>query len=120
MTYLAPLRASTRVVEELPSTVWVCRRCGFKVPSGKPHPTRECESCRDAENMPTPKKIRPYKAVASRVPGLKSSCHTWLGDYDDDENPITPAGDLVAPGERVCGHRDCVAPSHLVREEQVA
>lgn len=116
MTYLQPLRASRQVVEETPSNVWFCRRCGLKHTSGKPHASGECESCRDAENVPEPKKNRRYKAVASRVPGLKSKCNVWLGDYDDDENPITPEGDLVMPGGRVCGHRDCIAPSHLIRE----
>jgi hypothetical protein len=35
---------------------------------------------------------------------------------DQELNPVDDDGVLVHPGERVCGHKDCVNPAHIVSE----
>ena len=32
---------------------------------------------------------------------------------NDDLEPIDDAGELVLPGVRICGHKDCVNPKHV-------
>lgn len=46
--------------------------------------------------------------------GLEDKCKPWTGDYDLDDNPMKN-GKYHLPGERVCGHKDCVTVSHIVR-----
>ena len=44
-------------------------------------------------------------------------CYLWLGELDDDWHPIDKFGKLVAPGVRLCGHKDCIAGDHVVEVE---
>lgn len=44
--------------------------------------------------------------------GHDDPCLPWRGDFDDDDNPIK-YGRLHLPGNRLCGHRDCVQNSHI-------
>lgn len=40
-------------------------------------------------------------------------CYPWQGELNDDWYPVDDNGDLVKPGERVCGHKDCVNSNHI-------
>jgi hypothetical protein len=40
-------------------------------------------------------------------------CKPWGGDFDLDTLAPIKDGHLVMPGERICGHKDCVEPSHV-------
>ena len=40
-------------------------------------------------------------------------CEPHRGRVNDDLEPIDDAGELVLPGIRVCGHKDCVNPKHV-------
>jgi len=81
----------------------ICKRCGLTefVPADKrKRPDSLCADCRR----------RPAKSINY---GLAKSCLPHHGDYDQDNNPIE-WGHLVMPGKRVCGHKDCVEPTHVV------
>jgi hypothetical protein len=41
-----------------------------------------------------------------------SRCVPWRGDFDLDDNPMIH-GNYLLPGERLCGHKDCVNPHHI-------
>lgn len=42
-----------------------------------------------------------------------SNCISHVGRYDDLDNPLDDEGSLYLPGERECGHRDCVNVWHI-------
>jgi hypothetical protein len=69
------------------------------------HPARKadhlfCQDCRKTE-----KRID-Y--------GHEEPCVPWHGEFDDDDNPLR-MGRPYRPGERTCGHKDCVQKSHIVK-----
>jgi len=41
-------------------------------------------------------------------------CEPYTGKVNDDLEPIDEQGNLYMPGNRVCGHLDCVNPKHVV------
>jgi len=98
---------------------WLCSRCGFRFTSGKPNEARTCGSCREAETNPRGKAGR-YREIVCKVEGLHGSCYAWMGEFDDDDNPIDQNGFAIIAGERLCGHRDCVRADHIVRAVLVA
>lgn len=80
-----------------------CRRCGFKwLVSADKRGRKDllCVSCR----------VKP----ASTIQYGKLRCTPHQGQLDDDLNPIDDSGRLLHPGERVCGHKDCVNVLHIV------
>lgn len=58
-----------------------------------------CRMCRSHEN------VIDY--------GHDDPCLPWRGDFDEDDNPMKH-GNPHLPGNRLCGHRDCVQPSHIM------
>lgn len=80
----------------------VCYRCGYTwMVNPKKHRGRMlCSSCR-------------AKPVTTIQYG-KTRCISWHGNYAADG--VTPVVDGVPfmPGERICGHSDCVAVGHQV------
>lgn len=44
----------------------------------------------------------------------KLRCSPHQGQIDDQLNPLDDDGELLLPGERICGHKDCVNPAHIV------
>lgn len=80
-----------------------CRRCGFKwAVNAEKRGRRDllCVSCR----------VKP----ATTIQYGKLRCSPHRGAVDHNLNPIDELGQLVFAGERVCGHRDCVNPAHVV------
>lgn len=47
--------------------------------------------------------------------GMEEPCRPWHGEFDDDDNPMQ-SGKLFRPGNRICGHRDCVELNHIEQE----
>lgn len=82
----------------------ICSRCGstWTVNTEKRNRTDlRCFSCRMAK--------------AYVIKYGKSKCIIWHGDYDRETLTIPMANDVpVMPGERSCGHSDCVNPEHLM------
>ena len=80
-----------------------CRRCGFKwAVNAEKRGRRDllCVSCR----------VKP----ATTIQYGKLRCQPHKGAVDHNLNPIDDSGKLIFAGERICGHRDCVNPSHIV------
>jgi hypothetical protein len=67
--------------------------------------TNLCVSCR----------TRPARTIKTKA-GI---CHPWRGEVDDDLNPIDQHGNLVMPGIRTCGYKDCCNPEHVISEPEV-
>ena len=82
-----------------------CRRCGFRWAVNAEKRGRKdllCISCR----------VKP----ATTIQYGKLRCSPHQGKLDHDLNPIDDNGDLLLPGERVCQHRDCINPAHVVSD----
>ena len=79
-----------------------CRRCGFVwvvAPDKRGRKDLLCISCR----------AKPQKSI--QYGSLRCIPHT--GDLDSKLRPIDENGSLFMPGERVCGHSDCINPKHV-------
>lgn len=79
-----------------------CRRCGWKWvvnPAKKHDRSLLCKSCR----------VKPAKVIQYGV----LRCEPHVGKVNDDLDPIDDLGNLIMPGLRTCGHRDCVNPKHV-------
>lgn len=113
--YATSIRATSRPVRKRPADEWVCSRCGLVSDNGKPHSSGECQSCRLAEYEPV--RVSMWRAISSGVPDLDGPCHAWLREFTDDDQPIDENGFAVYPGERLCGHRDCVNPTHIIASD---
>lgn len=116
MTILQPIHASATPLREVRYGDWTCWRCGHVHTGGKPNLSGLCESCRSTKNAGRDR--RRFRPLPSGVPGLSQPCHAWLRDFNEDDHPITPDGELVAPGRRLCGHRDCVQDEHIEVEDE--
>lgn len=80
----------------------VCRRCGWSwllAESKRRSGFMLCDSCR----------VRP--ALSIRYGSAR--CLPWRGDFSLLDEPLL-RGVLFLPGVRLCGHRDCVNPNHVV------
>jgi hypothetical protein len=80
-----------------------CCRCGFKwVVNAEKRGRKDlkCISCR----------VKP--AVTIQYGKLRCTPHQGL--LDSNLNPIDSNGSAVMPGFRLCEHRDCVNPTHVV------
>jgi hypothetical protein len=53
---------------------------------------------------------------ASTIQYGKLRCVPFQGALDPNLNPIDDDGVLVYPGERICGHSDCVNVAHIASE----
>jgi hypothetical protein len=78
-----------------------CRKCGFiwVVVPKKKHLAQYCASCR----------AKPAKMVKYNG----EICVPFHGKFDRFDRPIVD-GVLFMPGDRICGHSDCVAQAHIV------
>lgn len=45
--------------------------------------------------------------------GHRDPCIPWNGEFDEYDQPMLN-GQIHMPGERICNHRDCVQPSHIM------
>lgn len=80
-----------------------CCRCGFKwVVNAEKRGRRDlkCISCR----------VKP----ATTIQYGKLRCTPHQGLLDQNLNPVNSNGMAVLPGFRLCGHKDCVNPAHIV------
>jgi len=69
---------------------------------------KECADCRAV----------PSRAIMWTHPALgRITCFPYRGELDDNWNPINAVGDLYRPGERICGHKDCVNTKHIIEPQ---
>lgn len=81
----------------------VCVRCGFTEFVHPEKRKRKDELCADC-------RVRPAKTINY---GLSKSCKPWHGEYDECDRPVL-GGHVFLPGERKCGHGDCVEVTHIL------
>lgn len=80
-----------------------CRRCGFVWSVNAEKRGRKdllCISCR----------VKP----ATTIQYGKLRCTPFQGRLDEELNPINDDGVKIFLGDRICGHRDCINPTHIV------
>ena len=86
----------------------MCVRCGtqWEVVKNKRRKTRPlCQSCRTRR--------------ASVINTAAGKCIPWHGDFGSDwVTPIDDDGRPYLPGERTCGHSDCVNTAHIKPTEE--
>lgn len=44
-------------------------------------------------------------------------CRPWIGEVDEELNPIDSKLRPYLPGVRTCGHKDCVNKQHIIRTD---
>lgn len=111
------IMASTTPIRETRVYNWTCRRCGYEFDNAKPNSTMTCADCRLVESTSS-KNGQATRALKKQPEGLERPCRAWMRDFDDLDHPIHPDGTLVAPGGRLCGHSDCVEPTHIVSPDE--
>lgn len=90
-----------------------CDRCGQPV-------CRRVISKRLTRKSETPKRCfaclaKPVVRIAYQHPVLGEIwCNPYEGNLNDDLYPVDDLGELYLPGERICGHKDCVNSNHIV------
>lgn len=101
----------------MPEELIICWRCGAQVDwqaykkrvQRKMSDPDRCADCIDTD--------KPMKHTWTWVhPVLgRIVCVPHKGDVDDEFRPLNKAGRLYMPGERICGLKDCVKRTHLVK-----
>lgn len=99
--------------ERKPAT---CPQCGIDFPMDVLHKRRArgdfetlCRDCKDTDPDWRQTVVRVHP-ILGRI-----ECRPYRGDLDDDWNPIDKKGNLYMPGERICGHKDCITKKHIVK-----
>jgi hypothetical protein len=86
----------------------ICQRCGITDDSTATAryffrtKLKLCSSCRAVPRF--------------QVKTAAGWCRPWKGETDDNWNPIDNNGNLVMPGIRSCGYKDCMHEDHVIPE----
>jgi len=107
----------TRYQELLKTNQINCWQCGQKVPytiwaKRRERGKTDWDKCRDCT-------AKPSNAVRTIHPVLGTIfCYPHKGDVDELWRPLDDEGRLFRPGERICGHKDCINTSHILGEKR--
>ena len=109
-----------RTKHDIENEIVYCTRCGQsqsaeQVYKRKIRQAVNAEWCRDCRDDRTEIR-RDYKWVHPVLGRI--SCWLWIFDLNDDWNPIDDNGELVRPGKRLCGLKDCVRLTHIIEETE--
>ena len=81
-----------------------CDRCGITIDLtviekriARGSTNRNCSDCN----------AKPTKKMATK-------CQPWTGELNQDWLPIDNKGNLVKPGIRTCGYKDCMNRNHII------
>jgi hypothetical protein len=84
-----------------------CIRCGIEIDptillkrKERGNLDSQCKDCR----------MKPLREVKNN----KVICRPWVGELDEDLNPIDAKGRPYLPGARTCGFKDCVNRQHII------
>ena len=84
-----------------------CNRCGMELSEGSVERRKargtydgRCPDCRGH--------------VSRELKYDGEPCRPWVGEVDEDFNPIDGKLRLYLPGARTCGHKDCVNKKHII------
>ena len=104
-------------VLDKPETSYIfCKQCGIIISyevwyKRKVRNRDNWYHCRDC--IATPKKTEVFIH-----PSLgRIACVPYVGEVNEQWQPINAVGDLYLPGERICGHKDCVNTKHILKPE---
>lgn len=91
-----------------------CLRCGQIIPystwaKNKSRQIPEWDHCADCRAKPKVRLIINHPILG------KIECIPYTGEVNELWQPINAVGDLYMPGERLCGHKDCVNRNHVVK-----
>lgn len=90
-----------------------CIRCGQSIPVSTwvkrlARKTENWDTCKDCLS------VNPITHIQYKHPTLGYIfCYPHQGEVDDLFRPLDEAGNLFRPGERVCGHKDCINVKHI-------
>jgi hypothetical protein len=85
----------------------ICRRCGIEDQRGQilkrveRGGSQECSSCL----------ARPSSSIRTAY-GI---CRPHKGELDENDRPLDHRGKLFREGKRLCGSKDCITKSHIVK-----
>ena len=90
-----------------------CDRCGQIIPKStwekaKSRNKPDWDHCQDCKATPKQKLIVNHPILG------KIECIPYTGELDELWRPINAVGDLYKPGERICGHKDCINSRHII------
>lgn len=90
-----------------------CERCGQIIPKStwekaKSRNKPDWDHCQDCKATPKQKLVVNHPILG------KIECIPYTGELDELWRPINAVGDLYKPGERLCGHKDCINSRHIV------
>jgi hypothetical protein len=90
-----------------------CDRCGQIIPNTtwvkrKERNKPEWDHCQDCKATPR-QRIKWLHPILGKI-----ECHPYDGEVDELWRPINAVGDLYRPGERLCGHKDCINTRHII------
>jgi hypothetical protein len=105
-------RKKTVDEQELRATDYACYQCGQGIPATtiekrKSRGDENWQLCADCVRVET-------RCITYIHPLLgKIFCYPHKGELDELWRPLDDTGGLFRPGERVCGHFDCVNVRHI-------
>jgi hypothetical protein len=90
-----------------------CDRCGQIIPKStwekaKSRNKPDWDHCQDCKATPKQRLVVNHPILG------KIECIPYTGELDELWRPINAVGDLYKPGERLCGHKDCINSNHIV------
>jgi len=90
-----------------------CERCGQIIPKStwekaKSRNKPDWDHCQDCKATPKQKLVVNHPILG------KIECIPYTGELDELWRPINAVGDLYKPGERLCGHKDCINSNHII------
>jgi hypothetical protein len=90
-----------------------CDRCGQIIPKStwekaKSRNKPDWDHCQDCKATPKQRLIVNHPILG------KIECYPYDGELDELWRPINAVGDLYKPGERLCGHKDCINSRHII------
>jgi hypothetical protein len=93
-----------------------CRQCGIIIPydvwyKRKFRNNANWDHCRDCIATPRKTEISIHPSLG------RIECVPYDGEVNELWQPINAVGDLYLPGERICGHKDCVNKNHILPPE---
>lgn len=80
----------------------------------------QADACKDCKDVASYEDVEIRKARRWVHPVLGwIQCTVFLGELNDDWNPVDEDGQLFRPGQRICGLKDCVNLTHIVEPQKV-
>jgi len=105
-------RKKTIDEQELRASDYLCAQCGQGIPATtiekrKSRKDENWQLCADCVRVET-RCIQYIHPVLGKI-----FCYPHQGELDELWRPLDELGGLFRPGERVCGHADCVNVRHI-------